>query len=97
MKWLNDKENFISVFSIGLLAVLTILPFLSLILLITKKSKLNEQSMKDKIGALYEEIDTSRKASLIYNVLFMTRRFIYAFSLVVMRGQPYWQLVLLHM
>jgi len=65
-------------------AISVILPVLGGILLMKLQHKLEHQSVKERIEALYENIDTERKTALIFTVLFLQRRLVYALSLVAL-------------
>lgn len=53
--------------------------------------------MIGKIGSFYEEIKTESKGALMFNVIFMLRRLIFAISCILIKERPSFQIQLLTM
>jgi hypothetical protein len=56
---------------------------------------LEEQKIKESIEAIYENIDVKRKAALMYTVIFLMRRLLYALTLVLLGDYPLFQLFIM--
>ena len=65
------------------------------ILLMRLQPRLEHKEVKDRIESLYENIDSERRTALTFTVLFLQRRLVYAFSLVVLQAYPTFQMALL--
>jgi hypothetical protein len=52
--------------------------------------------VKDKIGSLYEVLRTNSKPGLLFNVLFVTRRFIYGVTIVTLKRTQSLQIIFMH-
>lgn len=78
MTWVTLSDRIASSIAILLTTVAIFYPFMILFLICKNTSKLEDAAYKKKCGALYEEIKTSSKSALTYNVLFVLRRLIIA-------------------
>ena len=66
----------------------TALPILVGVFLFTYKRKLSSSAFKSKFESFYENIDVSKKSSLVYSVFFVLRRLITAVLLIFSMDYP---------
>ena len=82
-------------FSIGLMIVSIVFPVVVVVVLLKYYKKLNTENIKIRIGSLYENLRIERRAALMFNALFVTRRLIYASLIVLMKETPGLQTMIL--
>ncbi|CDW79537.1 cadg domain containing protein [Stylonychia lemnae] len=88
VKYLSRKYRlFASLFAIALLSATFIFPLLVLIVLFVLQSKLTQPACLQKIGSLYDGLKVDQRAALLYNVFFLSRRFLFAITLVIFNGR----------
>lgn len=59
------------------------------IILIKRFKILKSEKSSQVFGSLYEEIDITRKSAVMFNVVFVSRRLLFAIIVVTLRGAPY--------
>ena len=52
-------------------------------------SSLSSPLISNRFGSLYSELDITRKSALIFNVIFVVRRLVFAATAVCMSEAPY--------
>jgi hypothetical protein len=75
-------DNFAAIFTIILINIVIMVPPIVLAITIIKFKYLRKKYYRDKIGALYEEIDVSTKWKALYHFFFVMRRIILAVFII---------------
>ena len=75
--WHPWTECLSSLFAILIVVGLVIYPIASLILMLKFKTRLNDEAVKNRFGAAYEEIRTSSNTALGYPSIFMMKRLVF--------------------
>ena len=65
------------------------------IFLFVKFPNLKQNELQLKFGSIYQGIDLTRRSPLLYNVLFVLRRLIFAIACVIFKGNPFFQIQVL--
>ena len=71
-------------FSATFTLILLALPFWICLFFCCKKSHLTEPLYMAKYGTIYAELDLDKQWSLLFNVMFVIRRFLFALSTILM-------------
>jgi hypothetical protein len=88
LKTPGDYE--VMIFSVILLAICILLPFLIYLFISRNYSKLEgDIDFKQKYGSLFAGIRLTQKSALMYNLLFMLRRMIFALSAIYLNDYPF--------
>jgi hypothetical protein len=74
MSWVTFSDRIASLAAILLTLIAIFYPLLVSFLVFKNTRRLDEESYRQKCGALYEEIKTYSRPALSYNVLFILRR-----------------------
>ncbi len=78
LNWTKKSDQFSSFLALSIFAAVFVFPFFVWYILWAKIEKLNDNESKDRFGSTYLEIKTQSKHALLYNVLYMLRRLLFA-------------------
>lgn len=95
MKWVNSSDQFSSAFALSLGSFIFAFPFLVWALLWVRQAVLPEEEQRMRIGSVYLELRVNSKAALLYNVLYMLRRLLFAVIATALEEHPVAQVGLL--
>jgi hypothetical protein len=95
LKWENSSDQFSSTFAVTLGGFIFLFPFVVWALLWARQAVLPEEEQRMRIGSTYLEIRTGSKAALLYNVLYMLRRLLFAVIATAFEESPVFQVSLL--
>jgi hypothetical protein len=73
-----------SVFSIMVVIVIIIFPFITWIILWKKTAELPEEESIKTFGSLYNELRIDSRTALLYNVIYMIRRLVFALNAILL-------------
>ena len=78
----TTSTTFHSSLSIGILALLVIFPIATLALLMISKDQVPSEKFQKRFGELVLALKLKERSNLLYPVLFMFRRYFYAYILI---------------
>jgi preprotein translocase subunit SecY len=73
-----------SVFSIIIVVAIVLFPFFTLIVLWKKNASLSEEKSIKTFGSLYNELRKDSRTALLYNVIYMIRRLVFALNAILL-------------
>ena len=77
------------------LGIAFVFPFFVLALLLRCRSRMEEPSVEKRIGAIYENINLSRKSAFLFTFFFLGRRLIFVVSIFYLGAWPIFQIFFL--
>ena len=92
MSWGNSSEIFASIFNILLFSILTGYPFYVYMFFMRKKDVLKNEKVEESYGSLYENINTNSKMALMFNLIYLCRRMVFAVLSVYCIDYPNFQI-----
>lgn len=69
--------------------VLVLLPFGIWALLWKRQDRLHLEETKLRYGSTYAELNIEKRSALLYNVIYMFRRLVFAFAAIYLEWSPY--------
>ncbi|CDW85193.1 UNKNOWN [Stylonychia lemnae] len=83
------------ILSTCIMILIFLFPMLILLLMVTNYDHLQDPDLISKYGSFYEQIRTERLSSTLYVFSFIVRRFLFCFTIVLLRDHPIYQIYIL--
>ena len=83
----EPEDDFTIYVSMGFIAFVVFFIISTMVLLLVRRDRLQEETMIEKYGALYEDIDTERVLPAIYTSVFCLRRFTMILAVVYLKNE----------
>ena len=90
--WDNPSDKFSSIFAITVFVVVFFFPLFVWWLLWTRFDKLNDELSIIRYGSMYLELKTDSKTALLYNIIYMLRRLMFATVAILFGNWPFAQI-----
>jgi hypothetical protein len=96
LEWNNSSDKFSSIFAIFTLSCIITFPFLAWFILWTRPSAvLKKEQSQIRFGSIYFELRVESKLALLYNVLYMLRRLLFAMLIIFFEDNTFAQIQLM--
>ena len=89
LNWVAYTGKLSSVFAIIIAVIIVSLPFITWILLWRRVGTLSDHENINTFGALYAELRKDSRIALLYHVIYMIRRLVFALNAVLLQNYPW--------